>query len=326
MKGPEIRTPVREGRLTKDAKEDRLNRSPGGLKISPNFISSFSRLSRNFRVLRVRESVFRAALFAALCLGASQGRSHDSWLSPGRGAWPPGQLMLELATGNRYPVQEFSQTPASVAQSGCSNGVVRTPLRPLTVQRQWLELGSSMPDTGESMSCWAELAPAEIEIEPARVDVYFAEIKASPANRQAWAEMRSRAIPWRETYRKFARIELASFATAPADRVAAARRPVGLDLEIVVLGTQSISVGQPLEFQVMRDGQPLAGFAVELVSERSALGVWARTDADGKLRHRLPFAGRWLLRGTDLRLSAQRPDTWESRFVTLAIEAGPAGS
>ena len=294
--------------------------------MAPNFTWSFSRLSRNLRVLRVRESVFRAVLYAALCLGASQGRSHDSWLSPARGAAPPGQLLLELATGNRYPVQEFSQTPASVAQSGCSNGAARTPLRPLAVQPRWLDLASSVPETGAPLSCWVELAPAEIEIEPPRVAVYFAEIKATPANRQAWADMRSRALPWRETYRKFARIELDSAPAASPERVAAARRPAGLDLEIVLLGTQPISAGQPLEFQVIRDGRPLAGFAVELVSERSALGVWARTDADGKLRHRLPFAGRWLLRGTDLRLSAQRPDTWESRFVTLAIEAGPAGS
>ena len=57
------------------------------------------------------------------------------------------------------------------------------------------------------------------------------------------------------------------------------------------------------------------------MSERSPLGIWRETDADGLLRHTLPFAGRWLLRGTDLRLSAQRANTWESRFVTLALEA-----
>ena len=141
---------------------------------------------------------WRAALFVALCLAAASGYSHDSWLSPARGAGPAGQLVLELATGNRYPVQEFSQTPASVAQSGCSDGAVRTPLRPLAMQPQWLELGSRAPQPGGPVACWVELAPADIEIEPARIEVYFAEIKATPATRQAWADMRSRAIPWRE--------------------------------------------------------------------------------------------------------------------------------
>ncbi len=34
----------------------------------------------------------------------------------------------------------------------------------------------------------------------------------------------------------------------------------------------------------------------------------------------VPLAGRWLLRGTDVRPSTQNPDRWESRFVTLAFE------
>ena len=254
-------------------------------------------------------------MLAALCLVASQGWSHDSWLSPSRGAAPPGQLALELATGNRFPVQEFGQAAAGVVKSACATrGDARLPLQPRREQAQWLELSAALPEPGDSpLSCWLELAAAEIEIEPRLVEVYFAEIRTSAANRKAWVALQSRGLPWRERYRKFARIEIG--------QEAAARRPAGLDLEIVVLGEQPISVGRALEFQVLRDGRPLAGFPVELVSERSAFGVWRESDAEGKLRHSLPFAGRWLLRGTDLRPSASRPDTWDSRFVTLAIEA-----
>jgi uncharacterized GH25 family protein len=92
-------------------------------------------------------------------------------------------------------------------------------------------------------------------------------------------------------------------------------------LEIVIAGEQPVAVGQPLAFQVLRDGTPLPGLAVELVSERNAFGVWRETDRDGMLRHRLPFAGRWLLRATDLRPAGPGATTWESRFVTLALEA-----
>ena len=257
----------------------------------------------------------RAALLAALCMGTSQGWSHDSWLSPARGAAPPGQVALELATGNRFPVQEFGNSAAGVVQAACATAAgARLALRPLREQAKWLDLSAPVPKAGEqSLSCWLELAPAEIEIEPRLVEVYFTEIRTSAANRQAWAALQARGLPWRESYRKFARIELGQDAVA--------RQPAGLDLEIVVLGNKPIAVGEPLEFQVLRDGRPFAGFPVELVSERSALGIWRESDADGKLRHSLPFAGRWLLRGTDLRPSGERPDTWESRFVTLAIEA-----
>jgi hypothetical protein len=269
----------------------------------------------------MKRNAWRIAVFAALCLAATQGRSHDSWLSPARGAAPPGQLMLELATGNRYPVQEFSQAPSSVTAAGCSDGAGTMPLRPLAAKPQWLELGAGITEGAQAISCWVELAPVETEIEPRVVEVYFNEIRTSAENRQTWAAMRARGLPWRESYRKFARIELAPAGNARTADLAAVRRPAGLDLEIVVLGQQAIAINQPLEFQVLRDGRPMAGFPVELVSERSALGIWRETDADGKLRHSLPFAGRWLLRGTDLRLSAQRAGSWESRFVTLAIDA-----
>jgi hypothetical protein len=269
----------------------------------------------------MKRSAWRIAVFAALCVAAAQGRCHDSWLSPARGAAPPGQLVLELATGNRYPVQQFSQSPASVAAARCSDGAGTMPLRPLSAQPQWLELGAGITEGSQAISCWVELAPVETEIEPRVVEIYFNEIRTSTENRQAWAAMRARGLPWRESYGKFARIELAPAGNVRTADLAAVRQPAGLDLEIVVLGQRAITVNQPLEFQVLRDGQPLAGFPVELVSERSALGIWRETDADGKLRHSLPFAGRWLLRGTDLRQSAQRAGSWESRFVTLAIEA-----
>jgi hypothetical protein len=212
-------------------------------------------------------------------------------------------------------VQEFGNSVAGLAQAACvTTAGARLALLPLREQARWLDLSASVPRAGEqSLSCWLELAPVEIEIEPRLVAVYFAEIRTSAANRQAWAALQARGLPWRESYRKFARIELGQDAVA--------RQPAGLDLEIVVLGNKPIAVGEPLEFQVLRDGRPFAGLPVELVSERSALGIWRESDADGKLRYSLPFPGRWLLRGTDLRPAGERPDTWESRFVTLAIEA-----
>jgi hypothetical protein len=269
----------------------------------------------------VKRGAWRAALFAAICLAAAQARSHDSWLSPSRAAGPTGQVGLELATGNRYPVQEFSQAPVSVTRSACTDGAVTLPLRPIQAQPQWLDLATPATQRRRLVSCWVELGAVETVIEPRLVEVYLTEIRTSGVNRRAWADMQARGLPWRETYRKFARIELAPARGGPPAGIAASRRPVGLDLEIVVQGDEAIAVGQPLEFQVLRDGLPLAGFPVELVSERSPLGIWRETDSAGKLRHRLPFAGRWLLRGTDLRLSVRHPDRWESRFVTLAIEA-----
>jgi hypothetical protein len=75
-----------------------------------------------------------------------------------------------------------------------------------------------------------------------------------------------------------------------------------------------------LLLRVLRNGQPLADFPVELRGDRVALGLWRKTDAEGRVRFPAPLAGRWVLRGTELRLSEREPDTWESRFVTLTFE------
>jgi Domain of unknown function (DUF4198) len=84
--------------------------------------------------------------------------------------------------------------------------------------------------------------------------------------------------------------------------------------------TTSWRVGDSVAFEVLRDGQPLPGLAVEFRHERAPLGVWRRTDAQGRVEMRLPLPGRWVLRGTELRAVRDSPGHWESRFVTLAFE------
>lgn len=70
---------------------------------------------------------------------------------------------------------------------------------------QRLELRVTAAGAAQPLACWLELAVAEIEIEPAKVRVYLAEIQASEASRKAWMALQARAIPWRESYRKFGR-------------------------------------------------------------------------------------------------------------------------
>ena len=74
---------------------------------------------------------------------------------------------------------------------------------------------------------------------------------------------------------------------------------------------------------MVRDGQPLAGLPVELRHENSALGLWRRTDGDGQVRIALPWPGRWLLRGVDLRVADDDADAWDSRFATLSFDVLP---
>jgi hypothetical protein len=158
---------------------------------------------------------------------------------------------------------------------------------------------------------------------PAIVSIYLDEIHASTGVRQTWADMMQRQIPWRESYRKFARAELRDPDRAPSFSPAV---PVGMDMEIVMVSAQVARVGDEQIFALLRDGRPLVGQAVELVSERLRYSVWASTDESGQVRFKLPFAGQWLVHATDLQLSGDKPQTWVSRFATVTFEAEPAKS
>jgi hypothetical protein len=59
---------------------------------------------------------------------------------------------------------------------------------------------------------------------------------------------------------------------------------------------------------------------VELLHETTPGGLWARTDAAGRVSFRLPQPGRWLLRGVDLRPPITEDARWESRFIAYTFE------
>jgi hypothetical protein len=132
---------------------------------------------------------------------------------------------------------------------------------------------------------------------------------------EAWASVKARGLPWHERYVKHARIELDA---------AVAAQPSAMDFDVLLDSHgQAPQVGRPLSQQVLRDSQALPGFNVELRSERTRFGIWRRTDAQGRVEFAPPLPGRWILRGVDLRLSSECPDSFDSRFVTLAFQVRP---
>ena len=262
------------------------------------------------------------ALLRTLLLFSVAAHAHDSWLSP---VPTPvqGEALFELSAGNRFPVQEVGASPQYLDRSTCMDGQGRAlPMRPDNVGQKALSLRvRGLAGPGMPLSCWIELQAYDIELQPQLIPVYLAEIRPPAAVREAWAAMQARGLPWRESFRKYARIEAMEVGTPTPAQRAAARKPAGMTLEIVLLGDGPVAVGEDLRFQVLRDGKPLAAFATELVSERSPLGIWRTTDSQGMVSHKLPFGGRWLLRGTDLRVSQKDADRWDSWFVTLTVEA-----
>lgn len=260
------------------------------------------------------------ACAAALTALAGSVSAHDTWFQrlPGAAATLP----LALGTGKQFPAQEFAVGPEHLARQGCADadGAV-WPMTPHGGTATALHLQSPSASTG--LSCWAQLQPMEIEMPADKVRLYLDEVQAPAAVRAAWAAMQARGLPWRERYTKHARIELPGNLSGRRSPLAA--RPSGMGMDMLMLGGPAdIRVGAALVVQVQRDGQPLPGFAVQLRSELSPVGLWQQTDAQGRVHLRPPLPGRWLLRGTELTAPVTGAGRWEGRFVTLAFDVVPA--
>jgi hypothetical protein len=255
-----------------------------------------------------------AALMAHL-LGAS---AHDTWFQPLGGSTGAAAPELALGTGNRYPVQETGVGAEYLEHQGCVAPGHRDVERPMQPLRN-IDNALVLRPPAQAGRCWAQLVPLDIELEPAMVSLYLEEVQAPAAVRTAWRVMQSRGLPWKERYTKHARIDLVPAGTEET-RSASAPVPMAMD----ILRGPRPAGGHA--FQVLSGGVALADQAMELIGERGTRGIWRRTNAQGLIEFPALPAGRWLLRGTLLRLSSEDPERWDSGFVTLAFEVAGAST
>ena len=262
-------------------------------------------------------------LAAVLTAAAGAALAHDTWfelLAP----TPQGQAVLALGTGNRFPLHELPVGFEHLASHGCRGAGAGANAAPSAlVYREdranaLVVRSAARVDVG-GLTCWAQLLPVEGVVPPDRIEVYLREIQAGPALRAVWAERKARGLSWLERYTKNARIEIgATGAPAPV--------PVAMAMDVLLASPRwPIRAGEEVVLQVLRHGAPLANLPVELVGPAGLPGLWRTTDAQGRVRVAPPLAGRWLLRGTDLRVAPDNADLWESDFITLAFEAAKAG-
>lgn len=248
----------------------------------------------------------RLASAAALALLATAAAAHDTWFEIHDAAADAG--VLALGTGNQFPRHESGIDAKYLVSSGCrSANHQAVPLQPLRDAPDALLLRAGPG----AHSCWAQTAPFDVELAADKVALYLREVGAGPELRAQWAQLQRRGVAWKERYAKHARIVLGPGGVDDPGLP----MPMAIDAK---LETASPRQGQPVVLRVLRDGQPLADFPVELRNGTLPVGLWRRTDAQGRVHQPTLPAGRWLLRGIDLRL--QPDDTWDSRFVTLAFE------
>ena len=153
--------------------------------------------------------------------------AHDTWLLPTQAAVAVGEpVLLEMTSAMKFPLPEVPPKPERIVRSGLRLGGTTLALAPLEGGGKALRLSAPAKLEGVA-TAWAESLPREIDMKPAQVDHYLAEVGATEA-REQWTK--GGRGPWHEKYVKYTK----SFVRVGGPREDRSwAEPVGLSLEIV---------------------------------------------------------------------------------------------
>jgi uncharacterized GH25 family protein len=261
----------------------------------------------------------RCALVVVLAASCASALAHDTWLAAEqRTVQARSPLRLGMTSGEHFPVPGSSIDRDRIAHAGCQQGPAKFPLEPGRRGAKELHLEAKPPAQGAA-TCWVRLKPRTLDLTPDLVALYLEEIDATADIRKSWADMPA-PKRWNETYTKNAKVIVPAGSSPPA--IAGAAPTLTLELQ----PEADLSVGKlagPLAVRVLRDGLPLAGLSVALVSEAGGTPQRQRSDAQGRVVFATQAPGRWMLSGTALRSLSAKEGTWESQFTTLVFELLP---
>ena len=256
------------------------------------------------------------AVMLAIALTTSA-LAHDTWLIPDQFILAPkSTVTLDMTSGMEFPKLDVGPKPERVQSAQCRLAGKTFDITNKAAAPHSLQFQTELADVGVA-TFWVKLPARSIELKPEEVKEYLDEVDAPEALRKQWAEMKPQR--WKESYTKHQKT-FARVGEPTSDRSWA--EPVGTFLEIVPEKDPTLlKTGDDFPVRVLKDGKAFADFSLNAVSAGQTKGETRKTDSDGRVTFRLDAAGRWLLRGTDIRKSNQPETDWESDFVTLTVEA-----
>jgi uncharacterized GH25 family protein len=253
------------------------------------------------------------AVLVASCM-VSAAAAHDTWLQPHRMAVLPGTIaQLDLTSSDKFALFDNAIKPDRIEAARARLNGKTFDIRPGAPEKKSLELRVALPDPGVA-TLWLSLAPQSIEMNRKQVQHYLDEIDAPPLLTQAWFAVKG-AKPWREIYSKHAK----TFVRVGRPKGDLSwSEPVGMALEIVPeKDPTTLRAGDEFPVRVFKNGTPLIDFSLGIMREGRTNRAFKKTDAAGRAVFKVARAGKWLLRGTELRSSNKPGTDWESDFTTL---------
>ena len=239
--------------------------------------------------------------------------AHDTWLLADPAGAAGGPQRLSLSSGMAFPKPEYAPLPERVERAwGGRTGA----WQPLPAPKRGAHALVFRPPAVAGPAAYAVLTlPKQLDMDLAEVEHYFDEIHAGPELRQRW-QQQPEPRRWREQYRKHSKALVSEAGQCPE----LGTQALGLGLELLLENDVcALRPGESLRVRALQGGVAKAGLSLALVRAGGAELANVSTDAEGRAQFRLPAAGAWLLRATDLR-PATTPDLdWQSDFTTLTF-------
>lgn len=243
------------------------------------------------------------ALLAGLLL-ASSAAAHDFWIELSTPRAAPGEpVAVRLFVGDEGAGEPFPRSPSHLLRFWAASDGGETPLLGRTGADP---AGVFEPRAPGVVAVGYASRATPIELEPAKFAAYLDQ------------EGLPRVRPGRELFSRCAKALLAvGDATGGGfDRV------LGLELELVPERSPfTLAPGDELPLRLLYAGRPLAGALVDARQRGEPTAASARTDAEGRVRLRLPAPGFWMLAAVHMTEAAPGQGAeWESTWASLSFE------
>jgi uncharacterized GH25 family protein len=246
--------------------------------------------------------------------------AHDTWIQPRRTVVLHGTIaQIDLTSGDKFAVFDAAIMPDRVATARARLNGKTVDVQLGAPEKKSLEIRVPLSDPGIA-TIWLSLTPKFIELNRKEVQHYLQEIDAPALLTQAWYAGKG-SKPWREIYAKHTKtfVVVGRGGRTKADR--SWSEPVGMPLEIVPeKDPTTLRAGDEFPVRVLRNKAPLADFSLGIVREGKTNRAFNKTDVGGRAVFKVARAGKWLLRGTELRSSNKPGIDWESDFTTLSFD------
>ena len=268
---------------------------------------------------RLGSSLRRATLRLAIAAIASSGTSlaaHDLWIDPTTFSPEPGQIVgVRLRVGQDLVGDPVPRDPALINQFIVEDQTGRMPL----VGRDGADPAGFLRAAAPGLLVVGYRShPSNVQLTAEKFNQYLKEegLDAVAATRARRNETGARA---REIFSRCAK----SLVLAGEAGEAQNDRLLGFTLELVAeKNPYAIRTSDDLPVRLTYENRPLAGALVVAINRQNpSEKLSARTDADGRVRFRLPRGGMWLVKAVHMVAAPAGADAdWVSFWASLTFE------